>query len=88
MLFARRALCRGPVTMRVRLTRKLAECVDGVDLSAHRVGDVMDVSPTEARLLIAEQWAVPDESHAAAECADDEGTRGRRAGPRNRPRNE
>jgi hypothetical protein len=74
--------------MRVRLTRKLAERVDGVDLSAHSVGDVMDVSPNEAWLLIAEQWAVPDESHAAAESAADEGMRGRRDGRRKRPRNE
>jgi hypothetical protein len=41
----------------VRLTRKLAECIDGVDLSDHRVGEIIDVSPAEARLLLAEQWA-------------------------------
>jgi hypothetical protein len=74
--------------MRVRLTRKLAECVDGVDLRAHTVGDVMDVSQRDARLLIAEQWAVAEESTGGAETAGDEGARGRRAGPRKRPRNE
>jgi hypothetical protein len=42
---------------RVRLTRKLAERIDGVDLSERRVGEVIDVSPGEARLLLAEQWA-------------------------------
>jgi len=42
---------------RVRLTRKLAECIDGVDLSDRRVGEVIDVLPAEARLLLAEQWA-------------------------------
>jgi hypothetical protein len=45
--------------MRVRLTRKLAECIDGVDLSRSRTGDILDLSPQQARLLISEQWAVP-----------------------------
>ena len=45
-----------PLT-RLRLTRKLAERIDGVDLSDRRVGEVIDVSPGEARLLLAEQWA-------------------------------
>lgn len=58
--------------MRVRLTRKLAESVDGVDLSAHRVGDIVDVSPTDARLLVLEKWAVP-EKIAAADTANDKG---------------
>jgi hypothetical protein len=44
--------------MRVRLTRKFAEEIDGVDLRGHSVGDVLDVSPAEGRLLIAEEWAV------------------------------
>lgn len=43
--------------VRVCLTRKLADCIDGVDLSDRRVGEVFDVSPAEARLLLAEQWA-------------------------------
>ena len=45
--------------MRVRLTRKLAECVDGVDLSRFRQGDILDLSLREAGLLISEGWAVP-----------------------------
>jgi hypothetical protein len=45
--------------MRVRVTRKLAECVDGVDLSRCREGDVIDLTEPEAQLIIAEQWAVP-----------------------------
>jgi hypothetical protein len=45
--------------MRVRLIRKLAECIDGVDLSRRRTGDILDLSPYEARLLISERWAVP-----------------------------
>ena len=45
--------------MRVRLTRKLAERIDGVDLSRSRTGDILDLSPQEAGLLVSEQWAVP-----------------------------
>ena len=45
--------------MRVRLTRRLANYLDGVNLSAHRVGDVFEVTRHEAELLIAEDWAVP-----------------------------
>ncbi|MBI4265121.1 MAG: hypothetical protein HY657_12165 [Acidobacteria bacterium] len=48
--------------MKVRLTRRLAECVDGIDLSRRGVGDVLDLSEREARTLVAEGWAVPLES--------------------------
>ena len=44
--------------MRVQLTRRLADVLDGVDLSHHCVGDVIDVTRHEAELLIAEGWAV------------------------------
>jgi hypothetical protein len=47
--------------MRIRLTRKLADCLDGVDLSRHAVGDVFDLPGREACLLIAERWASPRE---------------------------
>jgi hypothetical protein len=46
--------------MKVRLTRKYAEQIDGIDLSAHDVGDLISVSPDEARLIIAEGWAHAD----------------------------
>jgi hypothetical protein len=45
--------------MRIRLTRKLAEAVDGIDLSLHHVGDWIDVSEHDADMLIAEGWALP-----------------------------
>ena len=45
--------------MRVRLIRKLADCVDGVDLSKRRVGQVLDLPESDAQLLIAEEWAQP-----------------------------
>jgi hypothetical protein len=49
--------------MRVRITRKLAEWIDGVDLSHHAVGDVIEVTRHEAELLFAEDWAVRAAQH-------------------------
>jgi hypothetical protein len=46
--------------MKVRLTRKLADVVDGIDVSAYRVGDVLDLPIPEATLLVAEQWAIAE----------------------------
>jgi hypothetical protein len=53
--------------MRIRLTRKLALMVDGVDLTNRRVGEVFEASAGDARTLIAEGWAT----------LADEGRRGR-----------
>ena len=41
----------------MRLTRKYAEVIDGVDLSDAHVGDRLDLSPHDAEVLIAEGWA-------------------------------
>jgi hypothetical protein len=48
--------------MLVRLTAKLAEVVNGVDLSPYCEGDVVELPAREAEMLIAERWAerVPD----------------------------
>jgi hypothetical protein len=46
--------------VKVRLTRKLAENIDGVDLSNHDVGDMFDLPLRKARLLLAEGWALED----------------------------
>ncbi len=43
--------------MPIRLTRKLADCLDGVDVSHYSVGDVLDLPRREAALLVAEKWA-------------------------------
>ena len=51
--------------MLIRLTRKLAECVDGIDLSRSREGDVLDLSRHDAQLLMAEGFAVACEPAAA-----------------------
>ena len=44
--------------MRIRLTRKLADCLDGVDVSHYAVGEVLNLPRREAELLVAEKWAV------------------------------
>ena len=46
--------------MKVVLTRKLAQVVDGIDISGYGVGDLLDLPTPEARLLVAERWATPD----------------------------
>jgi hypothetical protein len=46
------------VVVRVRLTRRLAESIDGIDLAGRRVGDIFEVTAEQARILEAEQWAV------------------------------
>lgn len=50
--------------MRVRLTRKLADAIDGVDLRGHQVDEVLEVSPKEAHLLMAEEWAIAERRSA------------------------
>ena len=45
--------------MKVRLTRKLADSIDGVDLSHKRVGRIINVGRHDAQLLIAEGWGCP-----------------------------
>ena len=52
--------------VRVRLTKKLANRMDGVDVSPHRVGDILDLPAAQARLLVAEEWAVDRERRRAA----------------------
>ena len=54
------------VPTKVRLTRKLAEVVNGIDLSGVEPGDEMELSTREAAILIAEGWATP-----IAESPDD-----------------
>jgi hypothetical protein len=45
--------------MKVRLIRKLAERLDGVDLSGCAPGDLLELPLREAQLLVAEGWALP-----------------------------
>ena len=46
--------------VKVRLVKKFADEVDGVDLRGHSVGDALDLPPRQAGLLLAEQWALPE----------------------------
>ena len=46
--------------MKMVLTRKLADRIDGVDLSGFRVGECLEISDDEAQLLAAEGWAVQE----------------------------
>jgi len=50
----------GRTQMKVWLTRKYAERIDGIDLSGRHVGDVLDLPPVQADLLLAEEWAKLD----------------------------
>jgi hypothetical protein len=43
--------------MWIRLTRKLADFLDGVDVSNRHAGDVFELPTCDAHLLIAEGWA-------------------------------
>ncbi len=45
--------------MWIRLVRKLADHLDGIDVSSYNEGDILDLPRAEAGLLIAEQWALP-----------------------------
>src|SRR4051812_40718957 len=54
------------LSRRVRLIRKVGDYLNGIDLSAHAVGDVLDMPPLDAELLIAEGWAIPEYTARAA----------------------
>jgi len=49
--------------MRIRLTRKFANLINGIDLSDCLPGDDLDVSKRDGDILVAEGWAqVADDS--------------------------
>ena len=49
---------RSDEVVAVRLLRKYAESIDGVDLKNAAVGDRLELAPRDANSLIAEGWAV------------------------------
>lgn len=55
-----RLLLPNPQTVKVWLRKKHAEAIDGIDLSTYCVGEVIDLPPDEAYLLLAEEWAEVD----------------------------
>ena len=42
---------------RIKLLRKLALCMNGVDVSSLKVGDIMELSEDRAQMMIDEGWA-------------------------------
>ena len=61
-------------SVRVRLIRKIAQHVDGVDVSGYSVGEIFDLTAAEAALLVAEGWAIVDPipTEGAAPAGDGE----------------
>ena len=45
--------------MQIRLTRKFADAIDGIDLSRHYVGELIELPRHDGDMLIAEGWASP-----------------------------
>lgn len=43
--------------MKVRLTRKFANLINGIDLSKVRAGETLELSDKDAEMLMAEGWA-------------------------------
>ena len=43
--------------IRIRLTKKLAAVLNGVDVSALNIGDIIELPDAAARMMIAEGWA-------------------------------
>lgn len=62
--------------MLVRLIRKLAPTLNGVDLSDVRVGEVLTVPESVGAMLVAEGWAEPAPSRSTD--ADEARSEGRR----------
>ena len=52
-------------SMLVRLTKKLASVMNGVDVSSVNVGDILELPESAARMMIAEGWAVPSDDPAS-----------------------
>ena len=46
-------------TMRIRLLRKFANTINGIDLASVSVGDIVELKQPQAVLLIREGWAEP-----------------------------
>ena len=60
----------------VRLTRKYADMIDGVNLEHASVGDRLDLPRRDAEILIAEGWA--ERSEARSQARSDERSEERR----------
>lgn len=63
--------------MKIRLIKKFAQFVNGIDLSAVNEGEVLELSNREATLLVLEGWATPISDSAPRARADDKPRRSR-----------
>ena len=45
--------------MKIRLTHKFSNFINGIDLSKAHEGDTLDLSTRDANMLLAEGWAAP-----------------------------
>jgi hypothetical protein len=72
--------------VKIKLTKKLADSLNGLDLTTMRVGAVIDLDDPLARMLLAERWAEEMSPADARDAADDRSRRRKRkpAGPRGR----
>ena len=57
--------------MKIRLTRKFADLINGIDLSKFHAGETVDMSPEDTRVLMAEGWAEFEGPAAARAKAHD-----------------
>jgi len=70
--------------MKVRLTQKLSELINGIDLSKAHTGDTLDLTDKDARTLIAEGWAVFEPRTGGVDRAHDKPRRKRAPGRKKR----
>jgi len=61
--------------MRVRIVRKLADRVDGIDLTNYDVGEVIELPEMDGRIMVAEQWGEFARREADLENGRDAATR-------------
>lgn len=57
-------------TTRVRLTRKLAHILNGIDFSSINVGDILELPESAAAMMIAERWAERVEENSVTNRGD------------------
>ena len=54
--------------IKVQLIRKLANRLNGVDLTSYTVGQVVDLPERAAAILLAEGWALPIQTAPASDA--------------------
>jgi hypothetical protein len=77
---------RNESSLKVRLTKRFAETINGVDLSKFRPGDVLDLTRNDAAVLLTEGWAVPVEPDAKTTAPKHKGSPRSIAADRSRTR--